>query len=157
MRLALIVPALLFAIPTRSALAQYVSIGDPIQIELMERPTRWIEGTLAGVTEDSIFVSRQNQSEVRLARGEVKTLYVSREHGDMGEAGAIVGMPAGILLGGIGGALLAGPRVVGRVLGAALGAVVGGGIGLIAGGEIGSHSRTRSWVAIPWPSTPIAG
>ena len=155
MRLALVLPALLLSIPTRPLLAQYMSIGDPIQIELAERPTTFITGTLAGVTEDSIFVARSQLSDVRLARGEVKTLYVAREHGDMGEAGAIIGMPAGILLGGIGGALLAGPRIVGRVLGGAVGAFVGGGLGLIAGGEIGSREHGQSWVAIPWPSTPI--
>lgn len=155
MRYALIVSALLFAAPTRPLLAQYVDIGDTIRIVLEANPLRSIDGKLVGVSADSIFIARSHQSEMRLTRGAVKALYVSRDGGDSGEMGGWSGMSFGFIIGGVGGAILAGPRILGRMLGAVGGAVVGAVAGAVAGDAIGSRQRYNVWVAIPWPSTPL--
>lgn len=157
MRLALIFPTVLLVLHTRSALAQdTVSIDSPVMVVLWGARVRAIEGTLTNITDDSIFIARPRQRDVSLARGAVKKLYVSQEEGDMGAAGAVVGLDAGVLVGGVGGALLAGPRAFGRVVGALVGAVAGGMIGLTQGAEIGSRHRSQRWVEVPWPSTPTA-
>ena len=72
---------------------------------------------------------------------------------------ALVGLEAGILVGGAGGLLVAGPHLVGRMLGGLGGAVAGAMIGLIYGEEIGSHQQRMIWIEAPWPgasSTPSA-
>jgi hypothetical protein len=155
MRLAIILTWSLLAIPTGSLRAQYASAGDTIKLSLAEGPLRVIEGTLTGISADSIFVSRDRQTGVRLARVAVRTVYVRREAGDLGGAGGWSGMSFGFLIGTVGGAIAAGPRLVGRMLGAAGGAVVGTIIGATAGEAIGSHEHMYRWVAIPWPSTPV--
>ncbi|HET9003979.1 MAG TPA: hypothetical protein VFN39_08255 [Gemmatimonadaceae bacterium] len=156
MRLSLIVGALLLLVPTRALRAQYADIGDTIRIVLAGDPIRITEGNLAGVNQDSIFITRAKQPSLRLARGAVKGLFVSRDGGDLGVGGGWAGTSLGFIVGGVGGAAVAGPRIVGRMLGAVGGAVLGMFIGATAGEAIGSHQHYRVWVAIPWPSTPLA-
>src|SRR5512143_218928 len=110
MRLATILMPLLLALPVRSVLAQFaVTVGEPIAVELTAPRVRTIDGTLTGITDDSIFVARRHRRDVRPAGGAVKKLYVSRKDGDMATAGALVGLQAGVLIGGAGGMLVAGP------------------------------------------------
>jgi hypothetical protein len=155
MRLALIVLALLLSASPRSAIAQYVAIGDTIQIDLAEHPVRVIEGRLAGVTEDSIFISLSDRPGLRQARATVRTLHVLRQrHGD-NVAGGWVGMPLGFVFGGVGGFAAAGPHFLGRVLGGVGGAVVGAVIGAVVGDAIANPHQHWTWVAIPWPSQPL--
>ena len=156
MRLSLIVPALLLIIPARAVHGQYADLGDTIRIALAAEPVRIIDGKLAGVSEDSIFITRSKQPSLRLARGEVKGLFVSRDGGDAGVEGGWAGTSLGFIIGGVGGAVLAGPRILGRMLGAVGGAVLGTLIGATTGEAIGSHQHYQIWVAIPWPTTPLA-
>lgn len=155
MRLAAILSPLLLALPVRSALAQLeVTVGEPIAVLLTAPGAQAIEGRLTEITDDSIFIARRHRRDVRLARGAVKQLYVSRSDGDNGALGAMVGLEAGILVGGAGGVLVAGPRLVGRMLGGLGGAVAGAMIGLIYGEEIGSHQERKTWIETRWPVAP---
>lgn len=149
------VPALLLAGLARPAFAQYAGIGDTIRVALAGTPMRTIDGKLSGVSQDSVFIARSHQPELRLARAEVEGLFVSRDGGDYGVGGGWSGMSFGFFLGGAGGAAVAGPRILGRFLGAVGGAVIGASVGAIAGEAIGSHQRYKTWVAIPWPATPL--
>lgn len=157
MRLAAKLFPLLLALPARSALAQLeVTVGEPIEAVLAAPGARAVEGTLTGISDDSIFIARRHRRDVRLARGAVKTLYVSRTDGDNGTSGALVGLQAGILVGGAGGVLVAGPHIVGRMLGGLGGAVAGGMIGLIYGDQIGSQQKRWTWIEARWPVTSAA-
>ena len=155
MRRLLIISALLLFVSARSAIAQNVSIGDTIQIVMVERPLLVFEGRLAGVTEDSIFISLSDQPDVRRARGTVRTVYVLRRGDGDNVTGGWVGMPLGFFLGGVGGFAAAGPHLLGRVLGGIGGAVVGVFIGAAAGDAIANPHHPWKWVAVPWPSQPL--
>ena len=155
MRRLLITSALLLSVSARPAIAQSVSIGDTIQIVMVERPLLIFEGKLAGVTEDSIFISLSGEPDVRRARGTVRTVYVLRRGYGDNVAGGWVGMPVGFVVGGVGGIAAAGPHVLGRVLGGIGGAVVGAVIGAVAGDAIANPHHPWEWAPVPWPSQPL--
>ena len=154
MRFVLVVATLLVAVSGRAASAQDLFIGDPVMVEFSGERLRRLDGTLTAITADSIFVERHHRRDLRIARGEVRKLYVARNDGDMSLAGALLGIPTGVVVGGFGGAALGGRHVAGQVLGATVGAFAGGIIGLLAGDAIGSRDKLVTWIEAPWTTEP---
>ena len=159
MRIRRSLPGLMLLIAARAAAAQSLSLGAPIRVELSLPSARPVEGAFDGITDDSIFIARTRQGDVRLARAEVRTLYVGiRSNRTSSTAiSALAGAPIGMLAGAVLGGAVAKPGAGHRAIGAVLGAVAGLITGAAVGGTIGHAAPPMSWIEIPWPSEGVAG
>jgi outer membrane lipoprotein SlyB len=146
--------AVVFALLACPAAAQSIAPGVEVRVELSTPPGETLEGDVAGITSDSIFIAGSERGDVRIARETVIALYVAHRENESASAaiGALTGAPLGMLAGALVGSALAKPGAGHRVVGGALGAVAGLLVGATAGGMAGHHDPGITWFRVDWPT-----
>jgi hypothetical protein len=154
MRPSLLVPVLVVLAFARPVCAQSLAPGSRVRVQLSSPSGEMLEGDVAGITADSIFIGRPELGQARLGRGSVTRLFIEiRQHRELsGAMGVLAGAPLGMLAGALIGPAVAkggaGHKVVGGIAGAAAGLVVGA----FVGGTLGHARPGISWYEIPWPT-----